>query len=148
MKGKCYCRDESNGSKEKRRNNHGSRNQGNTDDHSDGGDDSGSDGQRYTSGIRNAGDDRPDGKYGKRSVESALEEGTGTVGTLIDVKHTAATPVGMEVTCETTLVEVDRKRLVFTVKAYDAAGVIGEGTHERFIINNEKFLEKAQAKIK
>lgn len=85
-----------------------------------------------------------------RSVESALEEGTGTgtVGTLIDVKHTAATPVGMEVTCETTLVEVDRKRLVFTVKAYDAAGVIGEGTHERFIINNEKFLAKAQAKIK
>lgn len=83
-----------------------------------------------------------------RSVESALEEGTGTVGTLIDVKHTAATPVGMEVTCETRLVEVDRKRLVFTVKAYDAAGVIGEGTHERFIINNEKFLAKAQAKIK
>mgnify|MGYP000706587293 FL=1 len=44
----------------------------------------------------------------------------------MNVKHVAATPVGMEVTCETKLVEVDRKRLVFEVKAYDAAGVIGE----------------------
>lgn len=47
----------------------------------------------------------------------------------MNVKHVAATPVGMEVTCETKLIEVDRKRLVFEVKAYDAAGVIGEGTH-------------------
>ena len=66
-----------------------------------------------------------------KSVETELDEGTGTVGTLINVKHVAATPVGMDVTCETKLVEVDRKRLVFEVKAYDAAGVIGEGTHER-----------------
>lgn len=81
-----------------------------------------------------------------KSVADALEEGQGTVGTLIEVKHTAATPVGMEVTCETKLVEVDRKRLVFEVKAYDAAGVIGEGVHERFIIDNEKFMAKAEAK--
>ena len=81
-----------------------------------------------------------------KSVEAKLDEGAGTVGTLIKVKHVAATPVGMDVTCETKLVEVDRKRLVFEVKAYDAAGVIGEGTHERFIIDNEKFLGKAEAK--
>ncbi len=81
-----------------------------------------------------------------KSVETKLDEGAGTVGTLINVKHVAATPVGMDVTCETKLVEVDRKRLVFEVKAYDAAGVIGEGTHERFIIDNEKFLGKAEAK--
>ncbi len=81
-----------------------------------------------------------------KSVEAKLDEGAGTVGTLINVKHVAATPVGMDVTCETKLVEVDRKRLVFEVKAYDAAGVIGEGTHERFIIDNEKFLGKAEAK--
>ncbi len=81
-----------------------------------------------------------------KSVADALEPGQGTVGTLIDVKHVAATPVGMEVTCETKLVEVDRKRLVFEVKAYDAAGVIGEGVHERFIIDNEKFMAKAEAK--
>lgn len=80
-----------------------------------------------------------------KSVEAKLDEGAGTVGTLINVKHVAATPVGM-VTCETKLVEVDRKRLVFEVKAYDAAGVIGEGTHERFIIDNERFLAKAEAK--
>ena len=79
-----------------------------------------------------------------KSVEAKLDEGAGTVGTLINVKHVA--PVGMEVTCETKLVEVDRKRLVFEVKAYDAAGVIGEGTHERFIIDNERFLAKAEAK--
>ena len=80
------------------------------------------------------------------SVQPYLEEGSGTVGTLMNVKHVAATPVGMEVTCETKLVEVDRNRLVFEVKAYDAAGVIGEGTHERFIIDNERFLAKAEAK--
>lgn len=80
------------------------------------------------------------------SVECELEKGQGTVGTLIDVKHVAATSVGMEVTCETKLVEVDRKRLVFEVKAYDTAGVIGEGTHERFVIDNEKFMARAEAK--
>lgn len=80
------------------------------------------------------------------SVEPELEAGQGTVGTLVQVKHTAATPVGMEVTCETKLIEVDRKRLVFEVRAYDAAGVIGEGTHERFIIDNDRFMEKAEAK--
>lgn len=80
------------------------------------------------------------------SVAGELENGQGTVGTLINVKHVAATPVGMEVTCETKLVEVDRKRLVFEVKTYDAAGVIGEGTHERFIIENEKFMARAEAK--
>ena len=81
-----------------------------------------------------------------KSVADALEPGQGTVGTLIDVKHVAATPVGMEVTCETKLVEVDRKRLIFEIKAYDAAGGIGEGVHERFIIDNEKFMAKAEAK--
>lgn len=80
------------------------------------------------------------------SVQTVLEEGQGTVGTLINVKHVSATPVGMEVTCETKLVEVDRKRLVFEVKAYDAAGIIGEGTHERFIIDNQKFMGKAEGK--
>ena len=81
-----------------------------------------------------------------KSVQEHLEEGQGTVGTLIQVNHVSATPVGMDVTCETTLVEVDRKRLVFEVKAYDAAGIIGEGIHERFIIDNEKFMTKAKGK--
>ena len=81
------------------------------------------------------------------SVAGELEEGQGTVGTLMNVKHLAASPVGMEVTCETKLIEVDRKRLVFEVKAFDKVGCIGEGIHERFIIANEKFLNKAQSKL-
>lgn len=82
-----------------------------------------------------------------KSVAPYLEEGQGTVGTLMDVKHTAATPVGGTVTVETELVEIDRKRLVFHVKAADNAGPIGEGTHERFIITNDRFLAKAQSKL-
>ena len=81
------------------------------------------------------------------SVASELEEGQGTVGTLINVKHLAATPLGMEVKCESELVEVDGRRLVFDVKVYDETGLIGEGTHERFIIFNEKFQSKADTKL-
>lgn len=81
------------------------------------------------------------------SVAPYLEEGSGTVGTELNVKHVAATPIGMQVTCETELVEVDGRRLVFQVKASDEAGLIGEGTHERFIINNEKFQSKANGKL-
>ncbi len=82
-----------------------------------------------------------------RSVANELEEGSGTVGTLLEIKHTAPTPVGMKVTCESTLTEVDSRRLVFEVIARDAKGVVGEGKHERFIIQNEKFQMKANAKL-
>jgi len=82
-----------------------------------------------------------------QSVASELEEGCSTVGTHLNVKHSAATPVGMTVKCESELVEVDRRRLVFHVTAWDDAGIIGEGSHERFIVNNEKFLAKTQSKL-
>ena len=82
-----------------------------------------------------------------KSVQPYLEPGQGTVGTLLNVKHLAATPVGMEVRCETKLIEVDRKRLVFEVKAFDACGLIGEGVHERFIVDNQRFMQKAQSKL-
>lgn len=81
-----------------------------------------------------------------RSVAEELEDGCGSVGTLLDVKHNAPTPVGMEVTCESELIELDGRRLAFTVRAYDAAGPVGEGRHERFIVQNEKFQMKADAK--
>mgnify|MGYP000027838901 CR=1 FL=1 len=68
------------------------------------------------------------------SVRPYLEPGTDTVGTRLDVSHLSATPVGMKVRAESTLVEIDRRRLVFEVKAYDEAGLIGEGRHERFIV--------------
>ena len=81
------------------------------------------------------------------SVAPYLEEGQGTVGTLANITHSAATPMGMTVRCESELIEVDRKRLVFEVKAYDEAGLIGEGTHERFIITEDKFLARTNAKL-
>ena len=80
------------------------------------------------------------------SVGEFLEEGQGTVGISLNVKHTAATPVGMKVWCESELVEVDGKRLVFKVQTFDEAGPIGEGEHQRFIIDNTRFLEKTNAK--
>ena len=80
------------------------------------------------------------------SVLPHLDAGQGTVGTLVNVAHTAATPIGMRVWCDSELVEVDRRRLVFRVKAYDECGPIGEGTHERFIIDTAKFIEKVKAK--
>lgn len=80
------------------------------------------------------------------SVLPHLEEGQGTVGTLVNVSHLSATPIGKRVWCDSELTEVDRRRLVFCVKAYDEAGLIGEGTHERFVIDTEKFMAKISAK--
>ena len=77
------------------------------------------------------------------SVQSELDEGMTTVGTKINVAHLAATPVGMKVWAETELTEVDRRRLVFNVNVYDEAGKIGEGMHERFIVDRAKFRAKA-----
>ena len=82
------------------------------------------------------------------SVVPFLEEGQGTVGTHVDVSHCAATPVGMRVWCDSELVEIDRRRLVFAVKAYDECGLIGEGRHERFIIDSAKFQAKIDAKAR
>ena len=81
------------------------------------------------------------------SIQPELEEGQGSVGTRLNISHDAATPLGMTVRAESELVEVDGRRLVFTVKAYDECGLIGQGTHERFIIFNEKFLAKVNAKL-
>ena len=80
------------------------------------------------------------------SVEPYLESGQGTVGTLVNVTHCSATPLGMKVHADTELVEVDRRRLVFKVAAYDERGLIGEGMHERFIIDNARFQTKADSK--
>lgn len=81
------------------------------------------------------------------SVAPELEEGCGTVGTALNVKHVAATPIGMKVTCETELLRVDGRALTFSVKAFDETGLIGEGEHERFVVYNEKFQSKADAKL-
>ena len=82
------------------------------------------------------------------SVAPYLEEGKTTVGTLVNVSHVAATPEGMEVRVETELTEIapNGKMLTFKVAAYDEAGLIGEGTHQRAIVVKERFEQKAQAK--
>lgn len=80
------------------------------------------------------------------SVAEGLDEGCGTVGISLNVAHSAPTPLGMKVTCESELTRIDGRKLTFYVKAYDEKGVIGEGTHERFIIQNEKFQKKANMK--
>ncbi|MCD8105025.1 MAG: thioesterase family protein [Lachnospiraceae bacterium] len=85
-------------------------------------------------------------KTAQDSVASYLEEGDGTVGIRLDITHDAPTPLGMQVYCESELIEIDGRRLVFQVDAYDETGKIGSGRHERFIIHNEKFQEKADKK--
>ena len=80
------------------------------------------------------------------SVEPYLESGQGTVGTLVNVSHCSATPLGMKVHAETELIEIDRRRLVFKVAAYDECGLIGEGLHERFIIDMKKFQDNTDSK--
>jgi fluoroacetyl-CoA thioesterase len=69
-----------------------------------------------------------------------------SVGTLVNLSHTAATPPGFEVRAKVKLTEVDGRRLVFEVEAHDGVDTISKGTHERFIINAAKFNEKVAAK--
>lgn len=80
------------------------------------------------------------------AVDPFLPEGMATVGTQLNIKHLAATPVGMSVRAEAELIEVAGKRLVFQVEAYDDKEKIGEGTHERYIIDLQKFLQKTANK--
>jgi predicted thioesterase len=82
------------------------------------------------------------------AVAPALPQGSSTVGTLVNVKHQSASPLGARIRVQAVLREVDGKRLVFEVRAFDGDGQIGEGAHERFIVDNERFMSKANAKNK
>ncbi len=81
-----------------------------------------------------------------RTVAPYLEEGQGTVGTLLNVAHSAPTPLGMTVTCEVELTAVEGRKLTFHVSARDEKGEIGSGEHERFIVDDAKFQAKADKK--
>lgn len=81
-----------------------------------------------------------------KSVASHLQADESTVGTHVNVSHCAATPIGMKVYCESELIEIDRRKLTFRVTAYDERGLIGEGLHERFIIDSKKFQAKINSK--
>lgn len=82
------------------------------------------------------------------AVDLHLPKGYVTVGTRIDVRHLAATPVGMKVYAMAQLTGIDGKRLEFKVEAYDEKEKIGEGSHERYIIDVERFIERTAAKQK
>ena len=82
-----------------------------------------------------------------KSIAPCLEAGQSTVGTKLTVSHDSATPVGMKVWAESEVTQVDGKRLVLKVAAYDEKGLIGQGTHERFIITDDRFLTKAAKKL-
>lgn len=76
------------------------------------------------------------------AVASSLAEGTTTVGTMMRSSHVKASAVGATITAEAELVAVEGRRLCFVVKAWDEKGTIGEGEHERFIVDRERFLSK------
>ena len=83
-----------------------------------------------------------------KALEGFLEEGSTTVGTLVNVEHLSATPVGMKVTVKSTVTAVEGRKVCFDVEAFDEVGVIGRGTHERFVVFAEKFMAKTESKVK
>lgn len=82
----------------------------------------------------------------RNAVDSVIPEGFSTLGTRLDVKHLAATPVGFKVRATAELLEIDDKRLVFKVEAYDDVEKIGEGVHDRYIIRLDKFMNRVNSK--
>ena len=77
------------------------------------------------------------------SLSGCLDVGKTTVGISMNLKHTAPTALGMTVGAESELVEIDGRRLVFKITAYDKAGVIGTAEHERMIVDSDRMLKKA-----
>ena len=82
------------------------------------------------------------------ALEGKLSKGQTTVGTIVEIKHLAATPMGMVVRAEAELTAVEGMRLTFRVEAYDQKEKVGEGTHQRFILEQARFMAKVEAKAK
>lgn len=80
------------------------------------------------------------------AVAPGLAPGESTVGTKLNITHSSATPIGLKVWAESEVTLVDGKRMEFRVAAFDEKGLIGEGTHERFLVTDERFLSKAERK--
>lgn len=81
------------------------------------------------------------------AIAPALNDGDSSVGTKLSISHLSATPVGLKVWAESEVTAADGKRIEFKVTAGDEKGLIGEGTHERFIVTNDRFLSKAARKL-
>ena len=80
------------------------------------------------------------------AVDEHLGDGFATVGTIVNIKHMAATPVGMKVKAVAVLTNIEGKKLTFDIEVYDEKEKIGEGTHERYIIDLAKFLKRTEEK--
>ena len=81
------------------------------------------------------------------AIADALKETETTVGTMLNIEHTSATPVGLDVRAEAEVTAVEGKVITFAVRAFDEAGPIGQGTHKRVIVNSQKFLDKVYNKL-
>ncbi len=81
------------------------------------------------------------------AVQELLPQGHTTVGTKVDIDHVSATALGMTVTAKATLIEIDGRKLMFEVSAYDDAGLIGSGLHGRAIIDCNRFMDKLKDKV-
>ena len=81
------------------------------------------------------------------AIKDALDEEKTSVGTELNISHLSATPVGLEVRAEAEVTAVEGSAITFKVTAFDEAGKIGEGTHKRFIVSTQRFLDKAYAKL-
>lgn len=81
------------------------------------------------------------------AVAEALDEGTTSVGTTVNISHLSATPVGIKVKAESVVTEVDGRRICFNVTVSDSSGIIGKGTHERFVVDSQRFMSKTAKKL-
>ena len=81
------------------------------------------------------------------AVAEGLEEGQTTVGIALNIEHISATPVGLEVRAEAEVTAVAGKVVTFAIHAFDEAGEIGHGTHQRVVVSNQKSLDKAYSKL-
>ena len=81
------------------------------------------------------------------AIAECLKDTETTVGTMLSIEHTSATPVGLEVRAEAEVTNLEGKVITFNVRAYDEAGKIGHGTHKRVIVNSQRFLDKAYTKL-
>ena len=78
------------------------------------------------------------------AVNSKIGEGNTTVGISVNIKHLKASPTGALIRCDAKLIDVDRKRLVFEVQCFEGNTLIGEGVHERFVVDSDMFMAKLQ----
>ena len=80
------------------------------------------------------------------AVQPELNDDEGTVGISLSISHDAPSPMGTTITATATVTAVEGRKISFAIEASDGVGIIGKGTHERFVINNEKFMTKVDAR--